>query len=101
MCSQLIDISLQGRRICPGKKLAENTLFITITQILWGFNISKARDEVTGQEIVPNIFAYTDGFNSKPHPFQCQIVPRCPGILEVIEKEAVLGKQFLSKYKPT
>lgn len=101
LCGQLINLSTQGRRICPGKKLAENTLFITITQILWGFNISKARDQTTGEEIVPNIFAYTDGFNSKPHPFQCQIVPRCPRILEVIEQEAKLGEQFLAKYKPT
>ncbi|KAH0609786.1 uncharacterized protein H6S33_012332 [Morchella sextelata] len=88
-----------GRRICPGQKLAENSLFITITRILWGFDISKAHDQITGEEIVPDIFAYTDGFNSKPQPFQCRIEPRCPRVLEVIEQESLLGEQFLEKYK--
>ncbi|CAZ82488.1 unnamed protein product [Tuber melanosporum] len=87
-----------GRRICPGKQLAENSLFITITRVLWAFNISKATDK-HGQEITPNIFAYTDGFNSKPQPFQCRIRSRTPGIQQIIEREARLGEQFLDKYE--
>lgn len=95
---QLTHLGYQGRRICPGKQLAENSLFITIARVLWAFNISKATDK-HGQEITPNIFAYTDGFNSKPQPFQCRIQPRTPGIQQVIEREARLGEQFLDKYK--
>jgi hypothetical protein len=89
----------QGRRICPGKQLAENSLFISIIRVLWAFNISKVIDPKTGQEITPNIFAYTDGFNSKPQPFQCRIQPRSVAIQQVIEREARLGEQFLDKYK--
>jgi len=87
-----------GRRICPGKQLAENSLFISITRILWGFDIKKAIDPVTGKEDEYNIFAYTDGFNSKPQPFRCVIEPRSEQIREVIESEAKLGERFLERY---
>jgi cytochrome P450 len=32
-----------GRRVCPGQQVAEQSLYITIARILWGFNIKKAR----------------------------------------------------------
>jgi hypothetical protein len=88
----------QGRRICPGKKLAENSLFISVTRILWGFDISKAIDPSTGLAVEYNTFAYTDGFNSKPQPFQCCIKPRSAEIREAIEYDAVLGEKFLNRY---
>jgi hypothetical protein len=73
-------------------------LFISITRILWGFDIKKAIDPVTGKEDEYNIFAYTDGFNSKPQPFRCVIEPRSEQIREVIESEAKLGEKFLERY---
>jgi hypothetical protein len=93
-----MDAYIQGRRICPGKLLAENSLFISITRILWGFNISKCVDPTTGVEEVYNTFAYTDGFNSRPQPFRCSITPRSPKIQETIEREAKLGENFLERY---
>ncbi|KAI5806620.1 cytochrome P450 [Peziza echinospora] len=86
-----------GRRTCPGKLLAENSLFITITRILWGFNINKALDE-SGSEITPNTFAYTDGFNSKPQPFRCEIKPRDARIEAIINNEGQMGEEFLARY---
>jgi cytochrome P450 len=29
-----------GRRSCPGKQMAQNSLFIAIARILWAYNIS-------------------------------------------------------------
>lgn len=87
----------QGRRICPGKLLAENSLSITIIRILWAFNISKAKDGF-GVEITPNIFDYTDGFNSKPQPFSCDIQARSAAIEKIINSEAQEGERFLDKY---
>jgi hypothetical protein len=65
---------------------------------LWGFNISKYVDPTTRVEDVYNTYAYTDGFNSKPHPFRCTITPRSPQIQETIEREAKLGERFLDRY---
>lgn len=88
---------LQGRRICPGKLLAEDSLYITIARILWGFDITKAWGE-SGEPITPNIFAYTDGFNSKPQPFECVIKVRNSRIEGLIESEAQAGERFLDRY---
>lgn len=43
---------LHSCRICPGKDLAETSLFLTIARIIAYFNISMAKDE-NGQEIQP------------------------------------------------
>jgi hypothetical protein len=94
-------VASKGRRICPGKTLAENSLFICITRILWGFNITKARDPATKEEITPNTFAYTDGFNSKPQPFQCCITPRTSQLKANIQRDARLAEAFLQKYPST
>ncbi|KAF1977253.1 cytochrome P450 [Bimuria novae-zelandiae CBS 107.79] len=63
-----------GRRVCPGVHVAERSLFINISRVLWGFNISKKKGpdgkliEPT-QEMVP-------GFFSVPILFECEITPR-------------------------
>lgn len=33
-----------GRRVCPGLHVAERSLFLAISGILWGFTIERARD---------------------------------------------------------
>lgn len=47
------------RRICPGKDVADNMLFITIAMSAAVFNISKMKDEF-GKEIEP-VRDYTVG----------------------------------------
>ena len=41
-----------GRRICPGKELADASIFMSIAMTLSAFRISKARDE-SGRVIEP------------------------------------------------
>ena len=40
-------------RICPGRHLANNELFINIATILWAADISAVKDEA-GKPIIPN-----------------------------------------------
>jgi len=63
-----------GRRVCPGKELAESTMFIAIAMTAVVFNVSKAKDEF-GQDIEP-IVEYTSGLISHPKPFKCSLSPR-------------------------
>lgn len=42
-----------GRRICPGRFIARETLWIAIASILSSFTISAARDE-NGKELIPD-----------------------------------------------
>ena len=39
-----------GRRICVGKELVSNTLFISVARMLWSANFERARDE-NGKEV--------------------------------------------------
>ncbi|KAF8513269.1 cytochrome P450, partial [Gautieria morchelliformis] len=64
-----------GRRICPGRYLADNSVFIAVASILKVFDITLARDSRTGEEI-PVSKAFTSGFFSYPEPFTCSIRPR-------------------------
>ncbi|KAJ6512698.1 cytochrome P450 [Mycena sanguinolenta] len=87
-----------GRRVCPGQYLASNSIYINIARILWGFNISKARDQ-KGQEIEVDTFAYTDGFNSVPLPFPVSITPRSPAHMAIIERENEIAQEEMKVYE--
>ncbi|CAE7203775.1 unnamed protein product, partial [Rhizoctonia solani] len=63
-----------GRRVCPGLHIAQQSLWITISNILANFDISKACN-ADGSEITPNE-VYTKDIISRPLPFGCCIKPR-------------------------
>ncbi|RYN29574.1 O-methylsterigmatocystin oxidoreductase [Alternaria tenuissima] len=63
-----------GRRICPGRYVADNALFITIAQTLAVFNVTKSVDE-NGRIVEPEI-KFEPGAISHPVPFCCSIKPR-------------------------
>jgi hypothetical protein len=63
-----------GRRACPGRFLADNTVFLSVAQSLAVFNISKATQgdvEITTPHFEPGVISH-------PSPFQCEITPRSP-----------------------
>ncbi|KAL2264487.1 hypothetical protein VTJ83DRAFT_6997 [Remersonia thermophila] len=88
-----------GRRVCSGQALAEQGTWISVARLLWGFNIRKARDPQTGQEIDVDIFAFTNGLNMRPQPFQCDISPRSEEIRETILREAEQALNDLKVYE--
>ncbi|KAF5019368.1 hypothetical protein F66182_8618 [Fusarium sp. NRRL 66182] len=59
-----------GRRICPGRVLADNAMYLTIAQTLAVFSISK--DEAEAAEEI----RFTPGIVSHPAPFNAVIKPR-------------------------
>ncbi|KAI0062677.1 cytochrome P450 [Artomyces pyxidatus] len=63
-----------GKRICPGRHLAENTLFIVAASFLATYSIGKAKDK-QGNEI-PVGREYTGGLISFPEEYKCSITPR-------------------------
>ncbi|KAL4264186.1 cytochrome P450 family protein [Pleurotus pulmonarius] len=65
-----------GRRICPGRHFAMDSLQMSIASILAVFNIDKARDD-RGQVMEPEI-EYISGFTRHLRPFKCAITPRSP-----------------------
>jgi len=71
-----------GRRICPGKQMAENSVFIAIASILACFTIEHRMDK-DGRPI-PIKVDMTQGFPSHPKPFDCSVKPRNQSIRSLI-----------------
>ncbi|KAM5349732.1 hypothetical protein ACJ41O_006237 [Fusarium nematophilum] len=71
-----------GRRICPGRHLADDSLFLTLSRMLAAFDISKAVDE-RGKEIDVKV-EVTAGLISHPVKFPYSIKPRSPRHAELI-----------------
>jgi len=73
-----------GRRICPGKALAENSVFILIVSILSSFRITPPKDGLTPKFDL-NLISY-------PKPFQCHITPRSAEHAELVRLRAAQSR---------
>jgi hypothetical protein len=62
-----------GRRICPGRILADNAVYLNVVQSLAAFSISKAVEN--GREVVPEV-NFLPGVVSHPAPYKTSIKPR-------------------------
>ncbi|EDU46689.1 O-methylsterigmatocystin oxidoreductase [Pyrenophora tritici-repentis Pt-1C-BFP] len=71
-----------GRRICPGRYVADNALFVTIAQTLAVFNIKKFVDG-NGHVVEPEL-RFEAGTVSHPVPYRCSIKPRSAAHEELI-----------------
>lgn len=63
-----------GRRVCPGRMVADSNIYLVFAQTLAVFDIKKAVDE-RGAEIEPEI-KFKAGIISHPVPPKCRITPR-------------------------
>lgn len=63
-----------GRRVCPGKRLADESIFLTVAKTLAVFDVLKALD-AQGREIEP-VVGIPPGAVVTPLPFSVRIVPR-------------------------
>lgn len=65
-----------GRRICVGRHVANNSIFIDIVSLLWGTSIEPLKDEA-GRPLLPDVNAsINNGLTVVPVPFKCSITPR-------------------------
>ncbi|KAH9047140.1 cytochrome P450 [Lactarius hengduanensis] len=76
-----------GRRVCPGKYVAEGTLGIDFATLLWALRFE--RPEGAEGELDVHTLVHTGiGANSNPVPFECKAVPRFAEA-ETLLKEAL------------
>ncbi|KAI0878094.1 putative cytochrome P450 [Hypoxylon argillaceum] len=81
-----------GRRICPGIHVADRSLFLSISRLLWAFDFKRAVDD-DGNEIVPDPTQITQGFLAVPLPFKAIIIPRDAKRAEILRKEWETAKR--------
>ncbi|KAH9039741.1 cytochrome P450 [Lactarius hengduanensis] len=78
-----------GRRVCPGRHVAEGTLGIDFATLLWAMRFERpegSRGELDVRTLVQS------GLTAHPIPFECKVVPR------FTEAEALLS-EGLSMYE--
>lgn len=74
-----------GRRICPGIHVAERSLFLGISRIVWAFDISPTME--SGKPVLPDPERLTQGFVCAPEEFPVKITPRSKEREEMVRKE--------------
>ncbi|EAU84014.2 cytochrome P450 [Coprinopsis cinerea okayama7 len=70
-----------GRRICPGRILADASVYISVAMLIATFNVSKA---VKNGEVVEPPLGQTSGTVSHPLAFECTIKPRSQKAIDLI-----------------
>jgi len=81
-----------GRRICVGKHLANETLFIAIATVLWAANLERLRDQSGGEAPLDTETFLDTGMVFRPLPYGCKITPRFPEAVSILAAERELLK---------
>ncbi|KZW01157.1 cytochrome P450 [Exidia glandulosa HHB12029] len=74
-----------GGRACPGRHFAQSQIFITVSSILWAYNILPTIDE-NGFPQLPKA-DFTFGHLSMPKEFRCRIVPRSQDVVRFLQRK--------------
>ena len=82
-----------GRRVCTGRHIAMNTLRLTVSRILWAYNIGHAYENGKRLEVDP--LARTQDTVSKPSPFKAEFKVRSQGHREVVERSWMAAEKNL------
>ncbi|KAI0007179.1 cytochrome P450 [Xylariaceae sp. FL0662B] len=76
-----------GRRICTGRHIARNSLWIQISRLLWAFDVEPGVSE-TGERVLVDDTKSTDGaLVAKPLPFKAVFRPRGPWVRDFIMRD--------------
>lgn len=83
-----------GRRLCQGMHIADRSLFLAISRLLWAFDFRRAVGE-DGQEIVPDMADLIDGTFVQPRAFRANIRPRSAFKAECVRREWAAMRELL------
>jgi hypothetical protein len=85
-----------GRRVCTGKHIATNLLFLNIARILWACDIRPKVDE-NGSNNPVDQWGFSQGFISRPLPFECSISARSEERKRFAEREFEAADKYLAR----
>ena len=94
-----------GRRICPGRHVADSAMFVTMARLLAAYKINKAVDK-EGRVVEPTL-DLEPGLVSHPRPFEALFTLRnskYEEMIRAVEREHPLGSsdaEILSNVKWT
>lgn len=73
-----------GRRVCTGRNIARNQLFIQMARMLWAFEVEPGVVGEKGERYVVDDMDCTEGFVTVPKTFRAVMRPRGEWVKEVI-----------------
>ncbi|KZT66772.1 cytochrome P450 [Daedalea quercina L-15889] len=71
-----------GRRVCPGRVIADSSVFLAATNLVAAFNIRPAKG-FDAKQVVSEL-AFTSGIVRHPKPFPCSFEPRSPAKADLV-----------------
>jgi cytochrome P450 len=75
-----------GRRICTGRIIARNQLFIQMARMLWAFDVEAGIREDTGKRHVVSDMDCTEGFVTLPKPFRSVMKVRGEYVTRIVKE---------------
>lgn len=76
-----------GRRVCTGRIIARNQLFIQVARMLWAFDVEVGVvDEGTGRRHEVDDMDCTEGFVALPKPFRAVMRARGQWVCDVVSE---------------
>jgi hypothetical protein len=75
-----------GRRICPGIHVAERSLFLGMSRLLWAFNVMPELNK-DGSPNIPDPEKLTQGFVCMPEKFRAKITVRSKERADLVTRE--------------
>ncbi|EED82984.1 predicted protein [Postia placenta Mad-698-R] len=82
------DTNNHDQRFCSGKHIAEASLFIVLSRLIWGFDLYAASDAKTGKVRLPDVddgATFTDGLVAAPKIYPVGFKPRSEKHAEIIK----------------
>jgi cytochrome P450 len=73
-----------GRRMCTGRHVARNQLFMQIARMLWAFDVEAGVDETTGLRRKVDDMDCTEGIVALPKRFRAEMRPRGQWVRDVM-----------------
>lgn len=86
-----------GRRACPGAELAITSIRISLSKLIWAFDISSLDKQHYG---TTNNISETRGTLEAPSPFVCQFRIRSDRHREVLERDLCDANRVLDDFPP-
>ena len=75
-----------GRRTCPGKQIAQNSLFMAVARLLWAYNVSHCYSN--GKKVPINSLDINQTLHvAAPSPFEASFSIRSPAHQRTVEQE--------------
>ncbi|KAF8990645.1 cytochrome P450 [Cyathus striatus] len=74
-----------GRRICVGRYVANDTMFIFAARILWAFDVTPTKDGPECSVAPDPMECFDSGLAMHSKPFQCRIVPRFEDVEKLVD----------------